>query len=809
MKQLKRISVEDNYIFTGGNARDDVMEACFAPHKIGLMKASARTYDGGFAWFPKEEIIDKTGQIKSGAQSSNWKNHFEDSGRKIISWLYEDEPETEMGTLPSLMKDIRPVHCFWGEIIDGMRTYKYVGTYLYDYNSSLPRHRVYRRIGTEIDLTPWYSGNGDFEYYDFVKEGVPAFKHIYLNNNYAFHKKTIKEFLRASNTSWAERKLDEIIKETNDLPIRKVEEFVDSLISSYNKLFGKKIDKKFFYRDGATNEIVGRFIVDIKQLKENQHNEFLHDNYLGDDAGKILALFDKQYFLYSLSEEETEFYLSKLKLHYNKNDDLTEKHNLLYFWKQCISEMEEWSSYKFYEFLRHIFGAKNDDKLEDNYRGNTSISGFEKPVYLLAWNPDVWSWDQSYSEMVENVSKDNPLTEPWTVKNSSIHRGDIVYLMRLGVEPKGIIAMGHASSEVYLMDHYNKERASKGERTKHVDARFELMLDYENGKYIPLEKLKALFPNQQWTPPSSGIAIRSEYWASLNKLWSEYTSEENRERFYKTLQLPHGFEAKRYTGMNRVHFKYNSVGFAVIDMNVNSYNLATRKEFLAALGINDYEYTDNLGPNHAIIRSISYNDSRVLYKLFDYISSDDNQYRIYHNNSFQITYEEITASEEFENRIRGVVESKIQIKDKNDEYTYIPKPEDRKTVNDKDGYYAAPVYPRDPQKKVNALKRARFRCEINPEHESFISRKTEMPYMETHHLIPLEYWRYFVNSLDVEANIVCLCSNCHNEIHYGKYANKLIEPLFIKRESELLRAGIDIELGDLIRMYNGETIQKE
>lgn len=66
--------------------------------------------------------------------------------------------------------------------------------------------------------------------------------------------------------------------------------------------------------------------------------------------------------------------------------------------------------------------------------------------------------------------------------------------------------------------------------------------------------------------------------------------------------------------------------------------------------------------------------------------------------------------------------------------------------------------------------------------------------METHHLIPLEYWKSFDNSLDVEANIVCLCSNCHNEIHYGVDAARLIKPLFEKRVRELKEAGIEIEL---------------
>ena len=90
---------------------------------------------------------------------------------------------------------------------------------------------------------------------------------------------------------------------------------------------------------------------------------------------------------------------------------------------------------------------------------------------------------------------------------------------------------------------------------------------------------------------------------------------------------------------------------------------------------------------------------------------------------------------------------------------------------------------------------------------SFISKKTNMPYMETHHLIPLEYWKSFKYSLDVEANIVSLCSNCHNEIHYGKVASKLVETLYDKRKNELMRAGIEISLDELEKMYYGGFVK--
>ena len=799
MNKLKSISVEDNIVFY---KREEAMEACFSPHMISIMKASARTHDGGFAWFPKEEIIDNNGRVKSGAQSSNWKNHFEKDGNIIVSWLYPDEPATDMGTEPQLMPDASPVYCFWGKNVAGERIYRYVGTYLYDYNASTPRHRVYRRIDTRIDLTPWYSGKGDFEYYDFKKEGIPALKSIYLGNDFSYTSKTIKTF-NQNNTLPFERKLKGTISEINSFPVLKVEALVDKLIKCINDLYTHKVDKSFFYRSGVTNDIIGRFIVDIKKLHDNNHNELLRDNYLNDDAGKVLALFDEKYFLYSLSEEETEYYLEKLNLQFDVNDDITEKQNLLYFWKQCISDMDEWIPYRYYEFLKYTFGTPGGvDSLLPRvvHAINTNAESLHRNVYLLTWNPNKWSWNRDYSEMVRSVSYDNRLIEPWTTNSTKIHKGDIVYLMRLGDEPKGIIAKGYAVSDVYLTDHYDKERAAKGEKTNHVDAEFIKFLDYNASKHIPLDLLGAKFPDQLWTPFSSGIEIRKEYCSELNELWNEYVVDDERESFFISLILPDGFEAKRYNGMNRVHLKKDSIGFAVFDMNVADYNLATREEYFKAISVEKYDYTDNLGPNHAIVRNIRYSDTGILYKLIDYISL--NRDNLNYDSSISVTSEEKIASEKEEYYIQNIINEATDIDKLYGKNDYIAKPEIRKEVKEKDNGSSIVTYPRDSQKRINALNRADFKCEINPEHVTFISKSTNKPYMETHHLIPLEYWRRFEYSLDVEANIVCLCSNCHNEIHYGKYADKLIKPLYESRESELQEAGIRIGIDELIKMYD-------
>lgn len=140
---------------------------------------------------------------------------------------------------------------------------------------------------------------------------------------------------------------------------------------------------------------------------------------------------------------------------------------------------------------------------------------------------------------------------------------------------------------------------------------------------------------------------------------------------------------------------------------------------------------------------------------------------------------------------------------------YVPVPEERpKEIGEQFGSSRKP-YPRDPMKKAQALARAQYRCELDRTHPSFISKTTGKFYMETHHLIPVEYWESFNKNLDVLANIICLCSNCHNEIHYGIDAEKLIRSLYEDRKEELSQAQIGISEKLLLDMYTGAFVKGE
>ena len=111
------------------------------------------------------------------------------------------------------------------------------------------------------------------------------------------------------------------------------------------------------------------------------------------------------------------------------------------------------------------------------------------------------------------------------------------------------------------------------------------------------------------------------------------------------------------------------------------------------------------------------------------------------------------------------------------------------------------VYCRNRQTAINALAHAGYKCEIDDSHPTFIRRNSDKPYTEPHHLIPMAYSDEYDVSLDVEENIVSLCSNCHNQIHYGKGAEKLLEKLYNERKEALKKVEIEITLEKLLSYY--------
>lgn len=83
--------------------------------------------------------------------------------------------------------------------------------------------------------------------------------------------------------------------------------------------------------------------------------------------------------------------------------------------------------------------------------------------------------------------------------------------------------------------------------------------------------------------------------------------------------LPDGFEAKKFNNMPRIHIKYRHFGFAVIDLKADSYNLSVIGGLLSAIGVTDFERISNMSNKTNRIRSIPYEDTRILENLIEYV----------------------------------------------------------------------------------------------------------------------------------------------------------------------------------------------
>lgn len=111
------------------------------------------------------------------------------------------------------------------------------------------------------------------------------------------------------------------------------------------------------------------------------------------------------------------------------------------------------------------------------------------------------------------------------------------------------------------------------------------------------------------------------------------------------------------------------------------------------------------------------------------------------------------------------------------------------------------IYPRNPKISGSAIVNSGFQCQYDYSHKSFISKRTGKKYLEPHHLIPLSYHSKYNISLDIPENIVALCSDCHNCVHYGKDAKQILTKLYNDEIKELNSIGIVITLDELLKMY--------
>jgi 5-methylcytosine-specific restriction protein A len=144
-------------------------------------------------------------------------------------------------------------------------------------------------------------------------------------------------------------------------------------------------------------------------------------------------------------------------------------------------------------------------------------------TYLLTWNPRKWRWTDLPKRIDEILRKEFCFTDWSCGNNKSIERGDRLFLLRQGEEPRGIVGAGWAESEPYEEIHWREEKAQVGRTTMYLKVRWETLLNSETESIFPREWLnEGTLSKVNWNTQISGIHIRDEAADILEERWEAF-----------------------------------------------------------------------------------------------------------------------------------------------------------------------------------------------------------------------------------------------------------------------------------------------
>jgi 5-methylcytosine-specific restriction protein A len=140
-------------------------------------------------------------------------------------------------------------------------------------------------------------------------------------------------------------------------------------------------------------------------------------------------------------------------------------------------------------------------------------------TYLFTWNPKRWNWENIEDE-IEQVNTNGKYEINWSCGNTkSIQPNDRFFLIRIGVEPKGIIGAGFTTTKPVVDRHWIDE----DKEALYVKMNFDILLNPDKDSLLTLDILKTEnLSKQNWTPQASGISIRPEIVDELEAIWFDF-----------------------------------------------------------------------------------------------------------------------------------------------------------------------------------------------------------------------------------------------------------------------------------------------
>lgn len=146
-------------------------------------------------------------------------------------------------------------------------------------------------------------------------------------------------------------------------------------------------------------------------------------------------------------------------------------------------------------------------------------------TYLLTWNPDRWTWTDLPNQ-VAALERGETVADKWSTGNRThVSPGDRLFLLRQGRDPRGIMASGMATSDVFQREHWDRERAAAGKPANIVELRFDVLIDPDQNPegVLLLDDLQSgVLAEVNWRPQASGTEIPPQAARRLEQLWWQH-----------------------------------------------------------------------------------------------------------------------------------------------------------------------------------------------------------------------------------------------------------------------------------------------
>lgn len=139
-------------------------------------------------------------------------------------------------------------------------------------------------------------------------------------------------------------------------------------------------------------------------------------------------------------------------------------------------------------------------------------------TFLLTWNPSKWHWDD-LSDWAAKVQRKGSASFGWSCGGTRrIRKGDRIFLLRQGVEPRGLIGSGWVTSEKPQEGEHWDDGGLPSRRALYVDVEWDVLAEDPIIRRDELEEASFAGPN--WNTQASGITIEPEYARTIEAEWA-------------------------------------------------------------------------------------------------------------------------------------------------------------------------------------------------------------------------------------------------------------------------------------------------